>query len=184
MKFKTWHGWILALTVLISAVVASLYLRQEEIPENKAVLLLTVGIDHTQMPTEISSYEIQRASEHFANVILGWTLEPSFHQEWTEATGGGYGFNGQMQEKENILFEVHGAVNSTEEANVLTRLIQERLDEFNTNTHSGYVLALERSSIVTTSVAEGRVLLGIVFLATLAVGSLLLLWEYAHATRH
>ena len=42
------------------------------------------GMDQTKLANENSSYEIQRASEHFSDMILGWTVTPSFRRVFGE----------------------------------------------------------------------------------------------------
>src|SRR3989338_6333634 len=182
MKFRKTYVWILVGVFLLSSVGSGLYWRNYE-PLNKVLVFVTVGIDQTARPTETSSYELQRASEHFSDVILGWTLEPSFRQDFLEEAGVWHTLTGQRQEKQNLLFEITNVLDNIAEDNVTAgaaflRVLDAQLAEYNAATHQGYVLAVQNVSyergVIPRLSAVGTVLLSLVVTATLLLG-----YEYA-----
>lgn len=165
MRFKPYQFWILGLTVAFVFLASMAYAGRTVEPQQEAVAFVTVGLDQSQLPAENSSYEIQRAVEHFSDVILGWTVEPSFANDFEKLTGGSFGYSGRRQEKENLLFTVTGPVQDTVPAQELVDLIDARLAEYNAASHSGYVLALVRTTVVETHPSSWRSSLGLAFLA-------------------
>lgn len=187
MKFRRNYAWILIVVFILSLLGSMLVLQNHE-SNNKILVFITVGIDRSQAPNEVSSYELERASEHFSDVLLGWTLEPSFRRTFTERAGPGYTYTGQRQEKQNLLFTLTNGENMlTEESlavdGVFLNLLSGQLFEYNQSTHAGYVLALTRSTFVEDAFSSGRVILGVVLFSLITVGFLLTLWEYVYASR-
>ncbi len=139
-------------------------------PQDKAVAFVSIGLDQQVLTTEVSSYEILRATEHFSDIVLGWTVDPSFDI--------GYSFSGQRQEKQNLVFEVYG-VDSTAPAEMLVAQVKIRLAEYNAVTHAGYVVALERYSLVEGERSDSRTIAGATLLAFIVSISGVILWDYA-----
>lgn len=177
------YAWILGLTAVGVFLATAAYQGSMESSQNKAVAFVTVSLDQSKLPNESSSYEVQRAAEHFSDVLLGWTVEPSFVVEFVTPGSGPYSFVGRRQEKENLLFEVSGPVTSTEPAQELVKVLKQRLSEYDAATHSGYVIALERYTLVPTVVSNWRLNFGFTFLVLLIEGLLLFTWDYAYARR-
>lgn len=186
MKFRKMYLWILVAAFALSSLGSFLYWKDYE-PMNKVLVFVTVGIDQTARPTETSSYELQRASEHFSDVILGWTLEPSFRQDFLEEAGAWHTLTGQRQEKQNLIFEITNVLDNIAENNVnagaaFLRVLDAQLAEYNAATHQGYVLAVQNVSyergVIPRLPAVGTVLLCMVVAATLLFG-----YEYAKTRR-
>ena len=161
---------------MVSFVGGLLYVKSLPEPEPRGMVFLTVGLDQDELKNEDSSYEIQRAVEHFANVILGWTVEPSFAEEFDAAE-----FSGRRQEKQNLLFTVR--TDEVREMKEFVHLIEKRLDEYNDASNSGYVLAVKRYSVVEPERAEFRMILGIVLVSLIFVGLILFAYDYAYRNR-
>lgn len=175
MKIKKLYLQIWIAALIVSLIGAGLHNNKLEEPEDQSALFVTIGLNQDALNTETSSYEIHRASEHFSDVVLGWTVEPSFSEEFE------YSFVGRRQEKQNLLF----LVDSPEEghADALGEALQVRIDEYNENTGAAYVLAVQRTSIVEQNLSRARVFGGFVLLIMLLTTGLLTLWEYAHCYR-
>ena len=186
MKFRTIYLWILLGVFLISAGLSYLYWKDFE-PRNKVLVFVTVGIDQTVRPDETSSYELQRASEHFSDVILGWTLEPSFREEFLNEAGEGYTLIGQRQEKQNLLFEITNtqeniASDDVRAGEAFLRVLNAQLMEYEAATHQGYVLAVQNLSYQFGETSPFP-MLGDTLLALVLAGGLLLAYEYATSRR-
>jgi hypothetical protein len=152
MKFRRIYFWILGLVFVLSLAGSALYFQNQEAP-NKVLAFVTVGIDQTQRPNETSSYELQRAAEHFSDTLLGWTLEPHFRAEFLAVAGEGYNLMGQRQEKQNLLFEItrsgeNIAENDLSAGDAFLRVLHEQLNGYNAETHQGFVLAVEHLSYI------------------------------------
>lgn len=186
MKFRNIYLWILVGAFVLSSLCSWLYWKDFE-PRNTVRVFVTVGIDQTQRPTETSSYELQRASEHFSDVILGWTLEPSFRADFLEEAGAWHTLTGQRQEKQNLLFEITNtneniAADNTAAGEAFLRVLQSQLDEYNAATHQGYVLAVSNLSYQ-IGYASPLPMVGDVLLALVLTATLLIAYEYASSRR-
>lgn len=181
MKIKRRQVLVVLAITLFSFVGALFSVATREEPLDRAVAFITLGLNQEALGTEVSSYEILRATEHFSDVVLGWTVEPSFSKELSERLEEAYAFTGQRQEKQNLLFTVYG-VESVKPAQVLVELVKERLGEYDQNTHAGYLVALERYILLEGERSEGRFIGGAVLLGFLLSLGFVILWDYA--TRH
>ena len=186
MRFRWVYFWILLVVGFLSLLGSYLYWK-DEIPLNRVLIFVTVGIDESQHPEEVSSYELQRASEHFSDVILGWTLEPHFREDFLSEAGTGYTFTGQRQEKQNLLFVVTNTENNIAEHDVFAgeaflRVLNAQLQDYNASTHQGYVLAVQNLSYEPGAVSHLPVLGAVLFFLTLT-GAGLLTYEYAQTCR-
>lgn len=186
MKFRKLYLWILLGVFVVSTVASYLYWKDFE-PRNKVLVFVTVGIDQTERPVETSSYELQRASEHFSDVILGWTLEPSFRQDFLEEAGAWHTLTGQRQEKQNLLFEISNTQTNIPADEVgageaFLRILNAQLAEYEAATNQGYVLAVQNLSYETGH-ASGLPMVGDVLLALVLSATLLLAYEYATSRR-
>lgn len=186
MKFRNIYLWILLAVFVVSAAVSFLSWKDFE-PRNKVLVFVTVGIDETKNPAEVSSYELQRASEHFSDVILGWTLEPSFRQDFLEEAGAWHTLTGQRQEKQNLLFEITNeqeniAANEVTAGEAFLKVLNAQLAEYDAATHQGYVLAVQNLSYELGQ-RSALPMVGDVLLATVLAAVLLLAYEYVQTRR-
>lgn len=166
---KSFYSKILIFVLIASFVGGLIYVKNAPEPEPKSLIMATVSLDQYQFEETLSSYDHQRASEHFANVILGWTVEPSFADEFGEI-----GFSGRRQEKQNLLFTVHS--DDQLELDRFVTLIRQRLDEYNSASSTEYSLAPIRYSDLEVERAELRVVGGVVLLSL--IFSALILFSY------
>jgi len=186
MKYKVWHYWFIVIVSILSLLFGFVYLQSSGEPMTKGILFMTIGLDQSSLEDESSSYDVQRANEHFSNVVLGWTLEPSFKSTFSSVTKScSYNFSGQRQEKENLIFEIKGDPSCFDDSisDVFSNQIQSLLDEYNSNTSSAYVIAVETHSEILGQRSNFRVLLGFWFSGTALALFLLTLWEYVYANR-
>lgn len=186
MKFRKIYLWILAAVFLLSSSFSFWYWKDFE-PRNTVRVFVTVGIDQTQRPAENSSYELQRAAEHFSDVILGWTLEPSFRADFLETAGAWHTLTGQRQEKQNLLFEITNVNENLSSEDLssgeaLITVLQNQLDEYNAATHQGYVLAVSNVSFE-MGVHSFMPMFGEILLALVITATLLIAYEYATSRR-
>lgn len=165
------------LVLFFSFVGALIYVKNLPEPAPKTVIMATVALDASGLETELSAYDHQRASEHFANVILGWTVEPSFAQEF-----GTIPFTGRRQEKENLLFTLRS--NDPDDLNRFLALIQLRLDEYNAASQTSYQLAPIRFSELEVHRSEFRLIGGVLFLSLLLTTFVLASYDWTTANRH
>jgi len=124
------------------------------------------------LPNESSSYELQRAAEHFSDLVLGWTVEPSFNLDVP--------FTGRRQEKQNLLF----LIETEDEAHVLSLLesIESRIETYNLNSGSSYVIADFHSTEIVETRNKSRINIAVV-IASLLV-SFTLIFVHDTFTRH
>lgn len=186
MKFRKLYLWILLAVFCVSSVSSYLYWKDFE-PRNKVLVFVTVGIDQTERPDETSSYELQRASEHFSDVLLGWTLEPSFRQDFLNEAGAWHTLTGQRQEKQNLLFEITNiheniAQNDMSAGQAFLKVLNAQLAEYEAATHQGYVLAVQNTAYEIGQ-HSGLPMVGDVLLAMVLAVVLLLAYEYAQTRR-
>ncbi|MFA5855214.1 MAG: hypothetical protein WC846_02935 [Candidatus Gracilibacteria bacterium] len=177
MKIKKYQIVVLAAVFAISLLGSTICVRSQDTAPNSAMLFVSLG--KKPLPNEVSSYEVERAVEHFSDVLLGWTVEPAFHEEFKEKVGD-YSFTGQRQEKQNLLFTVEGNFESAEPAKVFLRLLTERLEKYNTETSESYVVGLHAESFLTNEEGSNmRFIAGTILLSLIGAGFLLFLMEYA-----
>ncbi|MEK7146122.1 MAG: hypothetical protein AAB802_02965 [Patescibacteria group bacterium] len=183
-KIKIILGVSLA-TAFIFFLGGLVYVNQLPEPDKKELVFVTLGIDQNKLPNESSSYEIQRATEHFSDVVLGWTIEPSFETEVEAITGYDVDITGRRQEKQNLLFTVSADPTEFdgEGGSAFLNVLGSRLAEHNGVTNAGYVIALSRMSLLTEETSSSRFLLGLTLLGFLLGASLLTLGDYARQTR-
>ncbi len=143
---------------------------EEEVPTTEQIAFITIGLDQNKLLNESSSYEIQRATEHFSDLILGWTVEPGFEFKSSP-------FTGRRQEKQNLLFRVESS--EPGEAEELVNAIELRLNEYNTKTGAGYLIALERYSTVSVVASSQRDSFGFALLGFGLLGLCFFAWNYA-----
>lgn len=185
MKFRKKYLYLLIAVFVCSLIAAFFYLENLEEPDKKGLLFLTVGIDQKSLTYESSSYEIQRAAEHFSDLILGWTYDPSFEKELKESLHYDVRVTGQRQEKQNLIFYLYARpeVYNDSAGELLLDLIESRINEYNRASNSGYVIALSRYSMLENSGSNFRIGAGVVFLSLIFTGILLFGFEYAFGNR-
>jgi hypothetical protein len=173
------------LGVALGALIGSiLYVGSLGEPDNEAVAFATLGLDQTVMATETSSYEIHRAVEHFSYIVLGWTIEPAFAEEVVEALGEGYSVIAQSQEKQSILLTVSASPELLVDEGVaydVLMLLQKRITEYNSKTHAGYNIAVERYSFVEGERSDWRIVAGMTLLAVVMASLVVILFENTYA---
>lgn len=171
---------------LLAFVVSTAYVYSLDEPKAKAMVFLTIGLDQRELENEVSSYEILRATEHFADIVLGWTNEPSFENELEESLGYPIDLIGQRQEKQNLIYTV--SVDSekvNEEVYVkFIDLLQSRLNEYGQTTKSGYVIAFSTFSELDSGRSEFRFISGSVLMAFLLSGFIVYSIDYASKNRN
>lgn len=181
-KYKV-YSWIVALVMLVSLVGSLVYVEQLGEPNDEFYAFVTIGLDQEVLANESSSYEVQRAVEHFSDVILGWTVEPSFKSDFNQIFGDGFSFSGKRQEKQNLLFTIYADPLVTSEGieygNILVDLIDERLADYNSSTNSAYVIAIDEYSFVEGSRSDSRIVLGALLISFILSVFVLMLWDYA-----
>lgn len=168
MRIKKFQILFVLGALLIALAGSLLYVESLGEPQNRAVAFVTLGLDQNALPNEVSSYEIQRATEHFSYIVLGWTIEPAFAGEVAEALGEGFSFGGQNQEKQSMIFTVNGAsglVDDCEPAVKFLDLIKGRIAEYNEATNAGYVVAVERFYFEKGERSDFRIVVGVMLLA-------------------
>jgi hypothetical protein len=178
MKYRAIYGWILGLTAVAVFLGTTAEQGRVSSSKNEAVAFVTIGLDQSKMPTEISSYEVLRATEHFSDIVLGWTAEPSFAKDFSQAVGEDYSFSARRQEKSNLLFTISGPVESEGVALTMVSLIEERLSEYNAATGAGYVVALDREMLVSSTESNWRFSVGLTLLVFIVEGLVLCGYEY------
>lgn len=186
MKFRLRYLWILAFVLLLSSAV-TLYRYRDFEPRNEVLVFVTVGIDQSKVPAETSSYEIQRASEHFSDLILGWTLDPHFRANYLEEAGAWHTLEGQRQEKQNLLFTITNVQtnidsNDLQAGEAFLRVLENQLGEYNRTTNQAYVLALKNLSYQTGS-SNVLPLVGEVLFILITASSALFAFEYVSTRR-
>lgn len=183
MKFRKSYLYILSAALLISLMGSLYYVRNLEEPDSRGMLFLTLGIDRAKVPNEVSSYELMRAAEHFGDVVLGWTLDPAFKLEVNDLAAYELEVNGQKQEKQNMIFYISAAPEefSSQAGVAVETAIRARLEEYNSNTNSSFVLSLVRFSELSSYVDRTRIVFGVVLLTLVISTSLILAFEYAKA---
>ncbi len=185
MKWTAKNSYIVLFVTLLVLLGSLFFVGQKKEVSFKAYAFLTLGLDQMALSNEASSWELQRAAEHFSDLVLGWTVEPKFKQEFVDLVGGQVSYSGRRQEKQNLLFEFSGPeLGATEPAEQFVSLIEGRLSEYNTATKSSYLLALKKFSLVEALYSGTRVVLGATLLAFVVSISLLLLWPYVFSARH
>lgn len=186
MKFRLRYIWILALVLLLSSAF-TLYRYRDFEPRNEVLVFVTVSIDQSKLPVESSSYEIQRASEHFSDLILGWTLDPHFRANYLEEAGAWHTLEGQRQEKQNLLFTITNLQNNIVADDVAAgeaflRVLENQLSEYNRITNQAYVLAVKNLSYQAGSFTM-LPLLGEILLILIVASSALFAFEYVSTRR-
>jgi hypothetical protein len=152
MEIRNKQWWIVTGLTVIVFIVSALLTSEMPNEKTETSLFLTLGLDQTQLENETSSYEIQRSLEHFTDVVLGWTIEPSFSNDFPQS------FTGVKQEKQNLLFIIDDA--DPRSADLLSLAILERLNEYNEASNSGFVIAVERSTTIDRTLYPMRIVFG------------------------
>lgn len=131
--------------------------KQAEVKEQTA---LYIALAAQPLEGESSSYELQRAAEHFSDMVLGWTLEPGFE------LGEDLSFSGRRQEKQNLLF----VIDSSEESDglLLLEAIESRINTYNSLSNAQYVIALHSISDVDQVLNRSRIIFGALLLTFIA----------------
>ena len=169
MKLPKLHLGLIGAITLLTLAGSFIWVSSLEEPSDSAVAFVSIGLDQATLSAEVSPYEILRANEHFSDIVLGWTVEPGFADEFD------FSFTGQRQEKQNLIFTVEG-VSNIDPARELVSLISSRLAGYNEIAHSSYQVALVQYSVVEGERAESRLVLGatlLTFLLSLCVSLLI-----------
>lgn len=181
MRVRKIHYWILLISFLASVGAGFQYFNDVKNPESRGLLFITIGVNQKLLASESSSYELQRASEHFSDLVLGWAAEPSFASELDAKLAYHLNFNGVRQEKQNLIFNLSADISdyNSSAGDVFLNLIESRIKEYNSMTNAGYVVALSRYSDLKPSDFGYKSLFGISFLTFLSTALILISFEYA-----
>lgn len=181
MKIKKSRICIVVSALLISSLGGFFYVNNLPEPDSRGLLFMTIGINQKLLLNESSSYEIQRASEHFSDLVLGWTIEPSFSRELDAKLQYHLNFSGSRQEKQNLIFYLTANPEQyNESANLeFLNLIKSRISEYDASTNSGYLIAVSRYSDLDSERSDLRIFLGIVSIVTLLTVLCLIIIDYA-----
>jgi len=178
MKFRKSYLFTLGITAILSIFVAVFYLSAIGEPKDKAILFATLGMDRANLTNEVSSYEIERASEHFANVVLGWTMDPGFVSEFSSVIPDA-SYTGQRQEKENLIFTVEGYFDSAKPAEEFLKMLDAKLAEYAVSTGATYKIATHNETFIDGQRSDLRIVLGFLLISVICAGSLLVFKDYA-----
>lgn len=186
MKFRSIYLWIFLCVLALSSIITALQYRNFE-PRNEVLVFVTLGLDQSKVPGENSSYEIQRASEHFSDLLLGWTLEPYFREKYINEAGEWHTLRGQRQEKQNLLFTITNLkenikVNDLSSGEAFLKVLEQQLLEYNTATNQAYVLAIKNISYKDGEFSAIP-LFGQILLIMILLGASLFVFEYASTRR-
>ncbi len=181
MIIRKVHYWILLISLLASVGAGFLYFNDFKNPESRGLLFITIGVNQKLLANESSSYELQRASEHFSDLVLAWTAEPSFSTELDAKLAYHLKFSGVRQEKQNLIFNLSGAASdyNSSAGEVFLDLIDGRIKEYDGKTNAGYVVALSRYSDLKPTDFGIKSLAGIAMLTFLTTALALISLEYA-----
>lgn len=184
MRIRKFHILFVTGVMLCSLLGALLFVGGLGEVENDATAFVTLGLE--ALPNETSSYEIQRATEHFSYIVLGWTIEPAFVEELDLVMGEGFSFVARSQEKQSMIFTVSGAYDLVYDevpAQQLLDLVKVRIAEYNSATGASYTVAVERFSFQEGSRSEWRIVLGMILLGGVLSVLGLSIFERLHAHR-
>ena len=136
---------IFAITVLVAAV--TYFAAARTGGEYGATLFLSIG---TKQNAAVStSFDDVQAADYFADTVQGWLKNPELLRRIEEKAQSGAQFSARKQEKQNLLITWESA--SEEEARRISQAITEELrqeiEKYNTETESGYTLALTGTTI-------------------------------------
>lgn len=181
MAIRKVHYWILLVSLLAATVSSLFYFNGLRTLDSRGLLFLSIGVNQKLLPNESSSYELQRASEHFSDLVLGWVAEPSFSLELDSKLTYHLNFSGVRQEKQNLIFNLSGDSTSfnSNSADVFLSLIEGRILEYDSKTNASYVVALSRYTDLDPVSYSSRVFFGIALLTFLSTAIVLTALEYA-----
>ncbi len=144
---------------LLTAVGAFLIISDLKSPHDQSVVMVeaSVGLERLPIYSGTSAYEMERASEHFSDVVLGWAVGPSFREEMAPLE-----YSAERQEKQNLLFKLY--TDDVTEGDRLIAGLNDRLSKYNDRTHAGYELAVSEVQKVTLSSSQLRFDAGVLLL--------------------
>lgn len=185
MKSKSFFT-IPILVAVLAGIFGGIYVSSLDEPYDTSVAFVTVSLDQTKLQSEVSSFEILRAGEHFSDIVLGWTLDPSFTEEFMQTLGtdGKTSYATRRQERSNLILEVTGPGVNEETGELFVDLLEKRLEEYNQATNAAYVFAAERETVIEGSRSDIRIILGFMLLGALLSTLLLTSWNYARSYRN
>jgi len=166
---RAWKNYIVALLVagIIGLICGLSYSsRQDEVLERHA---LTMTLAASPLPNETSSYELQRAAEHFSDMVLGWTVAPGFDLE------SGADFSGRRQEKQNLIFFVESS-DQTDAVDLLQK-IEFEINDYNSNTGVEYKIALSEITEANLEIDKSRTVTGSLVLALMLAGAMIFIYD-------
>lgn len=184
MKIWLKNYWLIVVAVLTVLVASLIYVNSLEEPDGRGLVFLTIGVDQRALENESSSYEILRAVEHFSDVVLAWTIEPSFDRELEEISGYPVSVSGRRQEKENLLFTLSARpdVFSDNLNKDFLELINSRLASYNSKTNTSYLVAINTYTPLESERNKWQFVLGMVLFALIGSSLADLLWQYGAKT--
>lgn len=175
MKISWKPYLIFSLAVVLLGLVGGLvYVNQQPDTQEQTALYVTVAAQ--PLPNENSSYELQRAGEHFSDLLLGWTVEPSF------TLSDEVSFTGRRQEKQNLLFMIDSS--DAAYSDELLTALESRIDTYNTAAQSSYVIADHHTAALSTPLNKMRIVLGFVLGALMLSIALIFTHDSVRRYRH
>lgn len=146
--------------------------KQEDTLERHA---LSMTLAATPLENESSSYELQRAAEHFSDMVLGWTVSPGFELD------SGADFTGRRQEKQNLLFFVES--NEEKDAADLLNKVNAKIENYNSSAGVSYTIALSEITESNIQIDKSRSIAGSFLLAFLLAGAMIFIYDTYHSHR-
>ncbi|MFT7183962.1 MAG: hypothetical protein ACI9QC_000288 [Oceanicoccus sp.] len=159
--------------LLVSLIGTSLYVNAQPEIEERVALYVTLAAQ--PLEGESSSYELQRAAEHFSDMVLGWTVEPGFELRDDLV------FSGRRQEKQNLLFTIESE--SEADGVLLLEAIQTKIDTYNDASESEYVIALASISDIDQVLNKARLVFGALLLSFLTSVAVIFTYDTYHSYR-
>lgn len=136
MKKAEKKNLFLALAILTIGLTGSgIFASQIEKETDQIVSYITIGMDHTELAVDQNVHDIQRAEEHFSDMVLGWSVAPDFNEEFE------YNYSGRRQEKQNLIFTIDTKEREVSES--FADELEERINEYNQATGGSFVIARE-----------------------------------------
>lgn len=180
MKHKVPYIWIFGLVFSASLLLSGIYTHRMDAETNEIVSYITIGIDQENLATDRSLHDIQRAEEHFSDMVLGWTVAPDFVAEM-EASFGEVAYSGRRQEKQNLIFTY--STDDMAYAEAFVDAIDLRINQYNDATFGTFNVARETHTPATQTHSKLRVFFGINLLVAILLMAGIFAFDYAYANR-
>jgi hypothetical protein len=172
---RPWKQYISFSILLLCVALIGSIAHVRALPETEEQMALYITLAAQPLENENSSYELQRAAEHFSDMVLGWTVAPGFGLE------GDVAFSGRRQEKQNLLFMLESA--DENDAYLLLDQIDSNIQSYNETSGTNYVIALHSISDADQDLNKVRLVLGSILLSLLVSVALIFTYDTYHSHR-